>query len=41
MRFVRQLQAALDELVSRFVAWSEDLDRRRRAGEFGRWPWQR
>jgi len=29
-----------DLLLERFTAWSKELDRRSRSGEFGKYPWQ-
>jgi hypothetical protein len=32
---------ALDILIERFQAWAKDVDRRNRAGDFGKYPWQK
>jgi hypothetical protein len=37
---VRETVAEIRRMPERFVAWSEDLERRRQSGEFGKWPWQ-
>lgn len=35
------LKTLLADARRRFMAFGDDLDRRGKAGEFGKWPWQK
>lgn len=42
--FARRLQMVNDAMgvsIKRFNEWASNLDERSRAGEFGKWPWQK
>lgn len=41
IEITRELRVALDEIGARFVAFSENANRRNREGDFGKYPWQR
>jgi hypothetical protein len=38
---LRAMRDELRDAERRFIAWSADLDRRSKAGEFGKWTWQK
>lgn len=40
-RALRQIPPLLREAREQFIAWADNMDMRGKAGEFGKWPWQR
>lgn len=41
MRLLREVRELLSGVERRFIASAADMDRRGRAGDFGKWPWQK
>lgn len=41
MKFLDVLNKAIEFNTQRFITFSEGVDRRNKAGEFGKWPWQK